>query len=264
VDLHHTWAAIPGSATFWFAFALYFWGSPAIEWFILHKLWNAPFSGFWAVLRKMVYNEMVLSYLGDAYFFAWLKRALPHVTSPFAVVKDMAVVSAFMGSVLTLGAIAMVWPFFSSVDQSGVHSSVLLCLALALASGGGIAVLRKALLSLSRREIVWIGGLFGLRILGQSACAVVMWWSLAPHVPFTTWIVLAAIRMVSARLPLVPSKDLAFAAAAVALVGPRNDIAPMIVMVTGLILLANIALALGLSLASGCQWIARRRTMAAA
>lgn len=263
VDFSQVYARLPVAPVFWLAFALYFWGSPAIEYYILRLLWNAPFSGFWAVLRKMVYNELVLSYLGDAYFFAWLKRTLPHVTTPFAVVKDMAIISAFMGSLMTMIAILIVWPFFPAVDRTGLGSSVLLCLALALASGGAIAVFRKALLSLSRREILWIGGLFGARIIGQSACAVVMWWSLLPEVPVTTWILLSAVRMVSARLPLVPSKDLAFAALTVAMVGPHDAIAPVIVMITSLILLGNILLAGALSLGSWVGLVVDRRTVAA-
>jgi len=263
VDFGQAYAQLPVTPVFWLAFALYFWGSPAIEYYILRLLWDAPFSGFWAVLRKMVYNELVLSYLGDAYFFAWLKLALPHVTAPFAVVKDMAIISAFMGSLMTMIAILIVWPFFPAVDRTGLGSSVLLCLALALASGGAIAVFRKALLSLSQREILWIGGLFGARIIGQSACAVVMWWSLLPEVPVTTWILLSAVRMVSARLPLVPSKDLAFAALTVAMVGPHDAIAPVIVMITSLILLGNILLAGALSLGSWVGLVAGRRTVAA-
>lgn len=263
VDLGHAWFTLPTSALFWLAFALYFLGSPFLEWLILYRLWSAPFSGFGAMLRKMVYNEMVLTYLGDAYFFAWLKRALPHVENPFVVVKDMAIISAFMGSITTIIAIAAVWPVFPQVDRSGFHSPLVLCLALALASGGVIALFRKVLLGLSQREILWIAGLFELRIVGQSACAVVMWWSLLPNVSIATWLVLAVVRLVCTRLPLVPSKDLAFAAIAVALVGPHNAIAPTIMLITSLVLLANIALAAILSLASWAA-LASRRQLAAA
>lgn len=263
VDLGGELTRLPTSTGFWLAFALYFWGSPFIEWLIVRRLWQAPWSGFGAVLRKMIYNELVLSYLGDAYFFAWIRRELPHVATPFAVVKDMAIISALMGSLATLAAIAIVWPMFPAFDRTGLGSSLILCLALALASGGAITFFRKSLLSLSRPEIRWIAGAFGVRIVGQSVCAVFMWWSLLPQVPLTTWIVLTAVRMVSARLPLVPSKDLAFAAAAVALVGPHTPVAPMIVLVTTLILLANVALAILLSLDGWARGLAKRREAAA-
>ncbi|MBT2186958.1 hypothetical protein [Sphingobium nicotianae] len=254
---------VPTSPGFWLAFTFYFWGSPFIEWLIVRRLWQAPWSGFGAVLRKMIYNELVLSYLGDAYFFAWIRRELPHVAAPFAVVKDMAIISALMGSLGTLVAIAIVWPLFPAFDRTGLGSPLVLCLAVALASGGAIAFFRKSLLSLSRPEILWIAGAFGVRIVGQSLCAVFMWWSLLPQVPLTTWIVLTAVRMVSARLPLVPSKDLAFAAAAVALVGPHTPVAPMIVLVTTLILLANVALAILLSLDGWARGLAKGREAAA-
>ncbi len=99
-------------------------------------------------------------------------------------------------------------------------------------------------------------------MIAQTFAAMVMWWSLLPQVPLTTWIVLAAIRMVSTRLPLVPNKDIAFAAVIVALIGDHDGIAPMIVMITGLVLIANILVAIGISLLSWAEAIGRRRLAA--
>jgi len=248
---------------FWLAFLVFFGISPFIEWMMLRRLWQAPFSGFWAILRKMVYNELLISYLGDAYLFAWVRRELPHVKSPFGAVKDMAIVSAFVGSVTTLAAIAIAWPLFPEVSQTGLGTSVPLALALPLASGGAIALFHNKLLSLPRREIVWIGSACGIRVIAQALAAIVMWWSLLPQVPMTTWIVLAAVRMVSTRLPLVPNKDLAFAAVTVALIGSHGDIAPVIVMITTLVLLANIIVAIGISLLSWGEALNRRRLVRA-
>ena len=263
VDLAAAFTLRPLPPVFYAAFLVFFLGSPFIEWLILRRLWQAPFSGFWAILRKMVYNEMLISYLGDAYLFAWLRRELPRVERPFAVVKDMAIVSAFTGSVLTLLAIAVAWPFFPQVEQAGLGTSIPLALALPLASGGAIALFRNKLLSLPRREIAWIGWACGIRVVAQTFAAVVMWWSLLPQVPLTTWLVLAAIRMVSTRLPLVPNKDIAFAAVTVALIGDHDGIAPMIVMITGLVIMANILVAIVISLLSWAEAIGRRRLASA-
>lgn len=259
VDFVQAWSDLPLSPLFYLAFAGFFLGSPLIEWTMLRRLWNAPFSGFWAMLRKMVYNDMVMSYLGDAYLFAWIRRELPHVRKPLAAVKDMAIVSAFMGSITTLAAVAIAWPHLAQLDPNGHSSSLLFALALPLASGGVIACFRKSLLSLPRRDILWIGAACGLRNIFQNGCAVLMWWSLMPGVALSTWMVLCAVRMVATRMPLVPNKDLIFAAATMALVGQGNAITPMIVMITSLILLSNIALAVGFSLSSGTRFIARRR-----
>lgn len=248
---------------FWLAFAIFFGVSPFMEWLMLRRLWQAPFSGFWAILRKMVYNELLISYLGDAYLFAWVRRELPRVKSPFAAVKDMAIVSAFMGSVTTLVAIAIAWPLFPDVSTSGLDSSILLALSLPLASGGAIALFHNKLLSLPREDIMWIGLACGVRIVAQAIAGIVMWWSLLPQVSMTTWVVLTAVRMVSTRLPLVPNKDLAFAAVTVALVGSHGDIAPVIVMITTMVLLANMVVAIGISLISWAGAINRRRLTAA-
>jgi len=243
---------------FWLAFLVFFAISPFIEWMMLRRLWQAPFSGFWAILRKMVYNEMLISYLGDAYLFAWIRRELPHVKKPFAVVKDMAIVSAFVGSVTTLAAIAIAWPFFPEIDQAHLGTAIPLALALPLASGGAIALFRNTFLSLPRGQILWIGAACGIRVIAQAVTAIVMWWSLLPDVPMTTWIVLVAVRMVSTRLPLVPNKDLAFAAVTVALIGSHDAIAPVIVMITTMVVLANVLVAIGISLLAWCEALTRR------
>ncbi len=60
----------------------------------------------------------------------------------------MALVSAFVGSVTTLAAIAIAWPLFPEVSQTGLGTSVPLALALPLASGGAIALFHNKLLSL--------------------------------------------------------------------------------------------------------------------
>lgn len=258
VDLSSAFKGRSLPPIFWLAFLVFFAVSPFIEWMMLRRLWRAPFSGFWAILRKMVYNEMLMSYLGDAYLFAWVRRELPHVKKPFAAVKDMALVSAFIGSVTTLAAIAIAWPFFPQVDQAGLGTAIPLALALPLASGGAIALFHNKLLSLPRREIVWIGTACGIRVIAQALAAIVMWWSLLPDVPMTTWIVLVAVRMVSTRLPLVPNKDLAFAAVTVALIGSHDAIAPVIVMITTMVLLANVLVAIGISLLSWSEALSRR------
>jgi len=262
VDLGALFKARSFPPLFYAAFLVFFLGSPLIEWLMIRRLWQAGFSGFWAILRKMVYNELLISYAGDAYLFAWVRRELPGVMSPFAAVKDMAIVSAFMGSVITLLGIAIAWPLFPQLGQHGMGTSVLLALSLPLASGGLIALFHDKLLSLPRRDIVWIGCACTVRIVGQTLAAMVMWWSLLPQVPFTTWIVLAATRLVSTRLPLVPNKDLAFAAVTVALLGTNAVIAPVIVMITTLVLLANATVAIGISLRSWGQKLSRRLAMA--
>jgi hypothetical protein len=173
-------------------------------------------------------------------------------------VKDMAIVSAFMGSVTTLAAIAIAWPLFPDVSKAGLDTSIMLALALPLASGGAIALFHSKLLSLPRKDIAWIGSACGIRVIAQALAAIVMWWSLLPQVPMTTWIVLAAVRMVSTRLPLVPNKDLAFAAVTIALIGSHGDIAPVIVMITTMVLLANILVAIAISLLSWVEALGRR------
>lgn len=257
VDVTSKVAALPWSPLFWLAFLVFILVSPLTEWLMLRHLLRAPLSGVWVILRKMVYNDMLLSYLGDAYLFTWIRRELGHVKAPFAVVKDMAIVSAFMGSVTTLAAIFLAWPLIPQVE--GRATTLMLALALPLASGGLIALFRGALLSLPRPEILFIAAACAFRILAQTGAAIVMWTSLLPQVPLSTWVMLATIRMIATRLPLVPNKDLAFAAVTVALIAPHGGIAPMIVMTTSLVLVANMLIAIMIGLGTLRHGLMARR-----
>lgn len=238
--------SIPRSPLFWAAFALYFAGAPFIEWVIMRRLWGVPWSGMLAVVRKMVCNEMLLSYSGDAYFYAWLRSAVPRVASPFAVVKDLALLSALMGSVATIVSLLIMLPLVPASELRLLQSPILIGLGLALASGGVITFFSRRLLSLPREQVRFIAGAHGLRIVGQAVCAIVMWHALMPQVPLSGWIFLTAVRMLATRLPLFASKELAFAAAAVTLLGRFDGITPMIMLITALIMGANLLVAAGL------------------
>ena len=65
---------IPASPVFWLAFAVYYLAGPVSEWVVYRRLWAMPLAGIGALLRKLVANELLLGYLGEAQFYAWQSR----------------------------------------------------------------------------------------------------------------------------------------------------------------------------------------------
>ena len=60
---------VPTSLTFWGLFAISYLIGPATDWFIFQRLWGVGASAFGALIRKLIYNDMLVGYLGEVYFY---------------------------------------------------------------------------------------------------------------------------------------------------------------------------------------------------
>jgi hypothetical protein len=87
---------------------------PVSEWVIYRHLWRIPFSGLGALLRKLVSNELLLGYLGEVQFYAWARARLNMVAAPFGAIKDVTILSALTGNIVTLVMLAGAWRLISS------------------------------------------------------------------------------------------------------------------------------------------------------
>src|SRR3546814_15597539 len=67
-----------------------------------------------------------------------------------------------------------------------------------------------------------------------------MWHLVVPDVAAGWWILLASVRLMMSRLPLVPNKDVALVGVAALFVGQNLEIAAAIVLVTGITVAAHV------------------------
>ncbi len=237
-------AMIPRSPGFWLAFAAYYLIGPAIEWAIYHKLWGLPFSGLAALLRKLVSNELLLGYLGEVQFYAWARGRLNMVAAPFGAIKDVTILSALTGNLATLLMLAGAWPFVSSGRLGMESRTVFVSLGVVLVTSFVILLLRQKLFSLPRRDLWFITAMHCLRIVAAVALAALMWHLALPAVDLVMWLVLATLRMLVSRLPLLPNKDLVFAGLAVFLLGQEAQIGSLMTMMAGLLLASHLCVGL--------------------
>ena len=78
-----------------------------------------------------------------------------------------------------------------------------------------------------------------------------------PSYGVVSWFMLATLRMLVSRLPLVPNKDLVFAGLAMFTLGNEPQVSSLLAMMAGLILVAHIAV--GLAGALGEVFVERRQ-----
>lgn len=235
-------SAVPESPLFYLLFAALYMSPPAFDYVIFRRLWLIPAAGFAALIRKRIANEVVLSYSGEAYFYAWARARTRMVAAPFAAVKDVSILSAIAGNAMTLAMVAAALPLgvrlLSPAQIQGVLGSGAVVIAMSLP----FLIFSRRVFSLERKTLWWVFGVHCVRLACGSLLIALAWAAALPAVPFAMWLFLAAGRMLVSRLPLVPNKDLVFANAAILLIGPHHPLADLIAFTAALTLVTHVAL----------------------
>lgn len=244
LDLADITALVPTSPLFWAVFAISYLAGPASEWLIFRKLWGVSARAMSALVRKLIYNELLLGYLGEVYFYTWARRKLPMDATPFGAVKDVAIMSAVAGNVMTLAFIALAYPYLALLPLAEYGNDIAWSLAFVVGISLVPFLLRRQIFSLTRGELWMVFGIHTARIVATTALNAVLWALVLPDVEIGWWLVLSAIRLLVSRLPFVPNKDVVFAGIAVLALGQDVEIAALMAMMAALILSTHLILAL--------------------
>ncbi|ODU34696.1 hypothetical protein [Sphingopyxis sp. SCN 67-31] len=240
---------VPVSPIFWIAFASYYLALPASEWLIFRRLWNIPPAGFAALLRKLVSNEILFGYSGEAYFYGWARRHAQMAAAPFGAIKDVSILSAVAGNLMTLAMLALAWPVIGGIAPEFHGRTVALSAAVIIGLSLALLAFRHRIFSLPRAELRMIFGVHISRLLLTTFLSGLMWHSALPAVSMGWLLILATLQLLVTRLPFVPNKDIVFASVALFLIGHDGAIGSLIAMIAGLILLVHLLLGTILTLA---------------
>ena len=242
VDPQRLLAMVPTTPLFWTIFAASYLTGPAGDWIIFRRLWSLPFGSFGALLRKLIYNELILGYLGEVYFYKWSRRHMRHDAAPFGAIKDVAILSAMAGNVVTITLLILIWPLMGATQLGMESRPIIWSLAVVLLTSLGVMFFRKRLFSLPRNELRFVLMIHFVRIAAAILLSALLWHLVLPDIPLLWWGLLATIRMLISRLPFVPNKDVVFAGLAVVTLGHEVQIASLLTMMAGLILVSHLLL----------------------
>ncbi len=237
---------LPTNPLFWLSLAGSYVATPTSEWIIFRRLWAIPMVGFAALLKKQVTNELLLGYLGEAQFYLWARQRTAMTGAPFAAVKDVSILSAMAGNAATLLLLAIGWPYLSAFAIGPHIRTVIASIGVVVASSLVVFLFRQKLFSLPRRDLWFISG--GLVLMA------VAWQLLLPHIPLAAVLLLAMFRMLISRLPLLPNKDLVFAAVTVFLTGADPAIGASIAKIALLTLVGHVVTGLTLFAIGREEW----------
>ena len=240
LDFAKVQGLIPVSPVFWLAFVVYYFAGPISEWVVYRRLWAMPVAGIGALLRKLVANELLLGYLGEAQFYAWARARTRLSEAPFGAIKDMTILSALVGNGATLVMLAFAWPFVSAGQLGMEGTTAFASLGVVLLTSLGILLFRRQLFTLPKADLWFISAAHLARIVVILIASAVMWHAVLPAVAITLWLVLATLRMLISRLPLMPNKDVVFAGITVLLLGKGAEVAALMAMMAVLLLVAHL------------------------
>ena len=232
--------SVPTSAAFYLSFVLAYAAQPVSDFIIFRRLWGLPAAGIVPVLRKLVANEVLFGYSGEAYFYAWARARLKFVAAPFAAVKDVSILSAIVGNLITLGLLGAAVPSLDALLPSELTKPVVWSAALIIAISLAVLLAGRRVFSLRAEELAFVFGVHGARAAAYTLFLALSWHLAMPTAPLALWLLLVASRQVVARLPLVPNKDILFANLAGLMVGGHKDVTSLIASSVALTLVLHL------------------------
>jgi len=258
IDLHAVLAMVPRNPLFWLVFPLAYVTPIAADWIIYRRIWSLPLAGLAPLTRKLVGNELVLSYAGDAYLYAWARRKGVVGAGAFRGIKDVAILSAAASNATTLVVAAIAAPFLGMLGLNFPLWAV---------AGSGIAILVAPMAALLLRDTLFIlpprdlALIFAVH-LARAALTIVLvatLWHLAlPGVALAWWVVFAALKLLLSRLSFVSNKDLVLAGLSVLLLGRHAELTALMTMIASLMLCTHVLVSLALSAKDVVAWAALR------
>jgi hypothetical protein len=234
--------SVPTNPLFYVAFALCYLAPPTFDYLIFKRLWHIPLAGMAALHKKRIANEVLFGYSGEAYFYAWARQRTQMVAAPFGAVKDVTILSAIAGNLMTLLMILLVLPFADKLPPSITFHSIAGSAVLMVLMCLPFLIFSKRVFSLQRPQLWWVFGMHMTRSLAGTIFVVFAWHFAMPQVAMGTWVFFAAVRLLASRLPFAPNKEVVFASFALLLNGSGSSLTELMALFAALTLLCHIAL----------------------
>ena len=258
-DLTALWHRLPRMAGFWLLLGLLLSAQPGADFMIFRGLWRLPAAGLAALFRKAATNELLLSYTGELQFYLWARQHAAIPGSPFGMVRDVAMLSALVGNVVTIALLAIALPLLGEawINPLGPH---LIWAAIALIGSSLVLMMfRRRVFALSREQILRIAAIHLARAIAVTILFGALWHYVQPDVAFGWWVILAAARQFITRLPFLPNKDLVFAGLVAGLLSGDPDLTMTIALVATLFAAGQVLIGGVLGVADIVREVARPR-----
>jgi hypothetical protein len=233
-DLVELWQSLPRSPLFWLTLAALWAAVPVADFVIYRALWGLPIVGLAALFRKAATNELVFGYTGELQFYVWARRNADIPGSPFGAVRDVSVLSALVGNVVTIALLIMALPVLGRTPINPWGPNLIWSAIALIGSSIAVILFRHRLFALSRAQFWGIAAVHLVRAILVIVLFGTLWYLVQPTVTLGWWVILAAARQFVTRLPFLPNKDLVFAGLTAQLLSGDTNLTDTVVLVATL------------------------------
>lgn len=228
---------------FWAALIASVVTEPVADYLIMRRLLGTGRKTLVPLLRKQTFNTLLFSYAGDTLFLAWLQKHIGNARAAFAFVCNLAIASAFVNNVITLGLLLLIWEPMQPLISAQIGDWPML-IAIGLTALPLVLMVWRCR-TMPIAELGMLISALGVQTIVHSLLVAATWHFALPEVPVLSLLMLTTGRMLVSRLPIVPNKEIAFAALVAIVLGPNQQIVPVI---AGVALLTLVVEALALLL----------------
>lgn len=247
-DLLAAGELLPRSAAFWMSMALLLAIQPVADYVIFRGLWPLPLGGGLAALfRKSASNELLFGYSGELQFYLWARRNASIPGSPFGAVRDVAVLSALTGNIVTLGLLLGAIMLPGSLEFGAMSMPILWSGVILVASSMVVMLFRHRLFALSRAQFWRIAAIHTARSIAVTLMFGLLWSMVMPGASLGWWLLLSAARQFVTRLPFLPNKDLVFAGLAAGMLRGVPNVGDTVALVAGVVFAGQVAIGAALA-----------------
>ena len=247
-DVMALWQLTPSSWSFWAGVAVFLSIQPVADFIIFRGLWRLPLSGLAALYRKSAANEVLFGYSGELQFYLWARRHADIPGSPFGAVRDVAVLSAVTGNVVTIALLLGALMMPGELDLGPMSGALLWSAIVLVGSSLAVMLFRRRLLSVDRTQFWRIGAIHLVRSIAMTVMVGLLWAMVLPGMAVGWWLMLAAARQFITRLPFLPNKDMVFAGIAAGMLHGVPHIGETVALVAGVIIVGQIGISAVLTL----------------
>ncbi len=197
---------------------------PLADFLIYRRVWRFPMAGLPTLFRKTAINEVVLDYSGEFYLYLWARRRPGLAEAPLDAIKDVNILSALMGSGLTLVMLIVAATRPSNLDLISLLRPLLWPGIAVMVISLTVLAFAKRVFSLGRSDLVYAATVHALRLAALGILTITTWHLALPDVDPDAWVNILAVSLLVARIPFVTNKALIVGNVVLLTVGPASPI----------------------------------------
>jgi len=212
IGWQEVWVSRPRTPWFYVTWVGLYLQLPLVEALIFRSVWGLPIrESLLPLLHKRTLNQDVVSGLGEASFFMWVRRDGSLSDGEIAgTLKDNLIASSLASwtSIVLLFLLTGPLLLTTLLADSG---------PLYVVGGGLLTILvivlgmhfRRRILTLEPRTVLTVTLVhFGRFVLFVYLLQVIQWWVVEPDAPLRLWAAMLVVATVVSRVPFIPAKDL--------------------------------------------------------